>query len=146
MRKPNREKADNKAKSEIAYDLFINTDKSQKEICALIGWTERTFTKYKRDGLWEEQKSALKLTPGKIILNIYKRMHEISETGNPDADKLIKLANTLEKLLDKKTTISQAMSVFKEFTTFLWDQDPEFAKQNNIYQQQFVDLKIASYG
>ena len=137
----------NANKKALALDLYLNTDKSQKEICALVGVTEKTFTIWKKKEQWDDQKSALTLTPHKIIRNIYQKMEELSQgAGGLDADKLVKLASAIEKLSDRSTTISQIINTFKEFTTYLFEVDAELAKVVNTHMQQFINNKVSNNG
>lgn len=134
----------NKKKAEIAYDLFVNTDKTQKEICEIVGWTQKTFTANKQKGMWEELKGAMTITPSEIILNLYKKMHDLSKADDIEADKLIKVASSIEKLKSNKATVSQTINVFKEFTNWLFSVDAELAKKTNIRQKEFIELMISN--
>ncbi|MBI1228209.1 MAG: hypothetical protein GC192_23445 [Bacteroidetes bacterium] len=137
----------NKQKAEIAYDLYMNTEYTQKQICDIVGWSEKTFTKHKQEGSWDQVKGALQLTPQKIIQNLYDRMFELSlNKDKVEADKLIKLANSIEKITDRRVTVSNIINVFKEFTSFVYDRNPELAKQINGLQQEFVNHKINQGG
>lgn len=136
-------KLSNKDKSRLAYDLYINTDKTQKEICAIVGWTEKTFTDHKNKGSWEELKSASEITAQKIIRNLYQRLHDLTEEGKTlEADKIIKLTKSIESLADRRATISHTINVFKEFTSWLMEKDANLAKEVNVRQKEFLDYKI----
>ena len=37
----------------IAQDLFLETDKTQKEIAQIVHVTEKTLTKWKNEGEWD---------------------------------------------------------------------------------------------
>lgn len=138
-----KESLGNKDKERLAFDLYCNTDKSQKDICEIVGWSEKTFTAHKLKGNWEELKSASSITAQKIIRNLYQRLHDLTVEGKVlDADKIIKLANTIEKLSDRRTSISNVMNVFKEFTSWLMERDSELAKAVNEQQKAFIDWKI----
>ena len=132
-----------KDKQQLALDLYLNTDKTQKEICELIGWNERTFSQNKAKYKWEELKSATQLTAQKITVNIYRRLEEATKEGTSlDPDKIIKLAKSIEYLNEKKTTVAQAINVFKEFTAELMAEDPEFAKKVNEAQKKYILKRI----
>ncbi len=134
-----------KDKADLALDLYLNTDKSQKEICEIIGWSQKTFTNYKEKNNWAELRSASALTPSKIIKRLYQRLDQLTEEGRElNADSIIKVAKSIESIKDNKTSISAIINTFKEFTTFLMSQDPEFAKKVNVYQKSFVNHKINS--
>lgn len=138
-----KDKLSNEEKKSLAFDLFMNTAKTQNEICDLIGISPKTFTRWKQDGLWEELKSAVSITAGNITLNIYKKMHEMtSGEGQINADALAKLARVIEVISDKKYTMSQIFNVFKAFTTWLFPKDTETAKKVNKYMQEFVNDQI----
>ena len=131
-------------KKAIALDLFLDTDKTQKEIAEIVNVTEKTVTKWKVEGDWDLLKSASTITARNIIDNIYQKMHELSLSDKLEADKLIKLASTIEKLSNKKVTVSQIINVFKDFTTWAFGEDPELAKQINLLQKKYVNNKIGS--
>lgn len=133
----------NDDKKALAYDLFMNTDKTQNEICDIIDIAPKTFTRWKQDGMWEELKGATTITAQSIITNIYKKMHDMtSEGGNFNADALAKLARVIEVISDKKYTISQMFNVFKAFTNWLFPKDPDAAKMLNKHMKEFVDEQI----
>lgn len=142
-----KDKLSNDDKKALAYDLFMNTDKTQNEICEIVGTTPQTFTKWKQVGMWEELKGAVTITSHSIITNVYKKMHDMtSEGGNFNADALAKLARVIEVISDKKYTISQMFNVFKAFTNWLFPKDPDAAKLLNKYMKQFVDDQINGNG
>ncbi|RWX03370.1 hypothetical protein [Flavobacterium cerinum] len=132
----------NDDKKALAYELFMETDKTGKEISSIIGVTEKTFGVWKNSGDWELRKQAQTVTAKNIITNLYEKAYELSMAKTVDADKLVKLANTIEKLSNKKVTISQIINVFKDFTTFAFGENPEVAKQINILQRKYVDHKL----
>lgn len=134
-----------KDKENLALDLFLNTDKSQKEICEIIGWSQKTFTNYKEKNNWAELRSASALTPSKIIKRLYQRLDNLTEEGKElNADSIIKVAKAIESIKDNKTSISSIINTFKEFTSYLMNTDPEFAKKVNEHQKKFVNHKINS--
>lgn len=130
-------------KKAISMELFMETDKSQKEIATIVGTTEKTFTKWKVDGDWELLKQAQTITAKNIITNLYNKAYELSLADKVDADKLVKLANTIEKLQNKKVSIAHIINVFKDFTTFAFGENAELAKQINVLQKKYVDFKVS---
>jgi hypothetical protein len=129
-------------KAELALDLYLHTDKSQKEICEIVGWTEKTFTANKIKNNWEELKGAGAITSAKIVTNLYKKLHDLSGADSLDADKLIKTAKAIEALSNKKATISQIINVFKDFTTWAFGKNAELAKEINRLQNEFINEKV----
>lgn len=53
-------------KRELALEMYLNTDKTQKEICEIVGWTEKTFTENKEKGVWDALKGASTITAANI--------------------------------------------------------------------------------
>jgi hypothetical protein len=140
---PKEAKGSNADKKRKAYDLYMNTDLTQKEICELVAISEKTFTTWKVAANWEELKGAELITPQKIKINLYKKMYELSESGSIDADKLVKVASAIEKISDRKVTVSAIINTFKDFTTWLFAIDPELAKLVNVRQQEYINEKIS---
>ncbi|KFF13109.1 hypothetical protein IW15_10120 [Chryseobacterium soli] len=137
-----RKRLTNDEKYAIAQDLFLETDKTQKEIAEIIHVTEKTLGKWKIEGDWEMLKSASTVTARKIIENLYKKAHALSEDPKSKPNDIIQIANSIEKLSNKKVTVSQIINVFKDFTTYAFTQDAELAKEVNLLQKKYVDFKI----
>lgn len=131
-----------KEKKEIAEELFFQTDKSQKEIANTVKVTEKTIGKWKDEGNWEVLRQARTVTSNNIINELYQRAYELSQKDDVDADKLSKISTTIERLSNKKTTVSQIINVFKGFTTFAFGEDPEVAKEINGLMRKYVDTKV----
>jgi len=132
----------NTDKKALAYDLFMNTDMSQKEICARVNIREGTFTKWKQDNDWNIHKQAFSITSQNIVSNLLQKAYEESQEDKVNADQLLKLVKAIEGLSDRKVTISNVINVFKEFTTWCFDKNPDLAKEINQLQKEFVDHKI----
>lgn len=130
----------NDQKSAIALDLYLNTDKNQKEICEIVGWTDKTFKSHKDKGNWDILKGAQNITAQNIISELYLKIERIvfKDKDTIDADKLIKVAASIEKLSNKKVTLSHHINCAKEFTTWFFGINPELAKEFNKYQQKFI--------
>lgn len=135
-------KLTNEDKKALAQQLFLDTDKIQKEIAAIAQVTEKTLTKWKNEGDWELLRQAQTVTSANLISNLYQKAYDLSLEEKIDADKLVKLANTIEKLSNKKVTVSNIINVFKEFTSWAFGENPELAKQINLLQRKYVDHKI----
>ena len=131
-----------KDKKAVSQDLFLNTSKTQKEIALIVKVTEKTIGKWKDEGDWELLKQASTVTAKNIIHNLYQKAFELSEAKEIDADKLSKISTTIERLSNKKTTVSQIINVFKDFTTFAFGENPEVAKQINDLMRKYVDIKV----
>ena len=129
----------NDRKREIALDLYINTDKSQKEICEIVNWTEKTFSINKEKGKWEQLKGASTITAKNIIAKLYGKLEKLTDEEDINADKLIKVAKSIEMLSDRKVTVSQHINCAKEFTSWVAAKDVELAKRINTLQYEFIN-------
>lgn len=129
-------------KKNLAFELFMNTDKSQKDIAEIVGVAEKTISKWKQQGKWEELKGAETVTAQKIVANLYQKAYELSEADVLDADKIIKIANSIEKLSDKRVTVSNTINVFKEFTGWLMKENTKLAKAINTEMKKYVNEKV----
>ena len=56
-----------KQKIDVARTLYLLTEKSQKEISEVVGWSEKTFTEQKQKGKWNEFRDTKSLTKQQII-------------------------------------------------------------------------------
>jgi hypothetical protein len=139
-----KEKLSRERKREIALDLYLNTEKTQKEICEIVGWTEKTFTDNKEKGLWEALKGATTITAANIIRQLYVRLEGLVYADKIDADALIKVTKSIEFLSNKKVTVSQHINCAKEFTTWLFATKPELAKEVNKAQREFINELVSN--
>lgn len=137
-----KKKLTNDEKYTIAQDLFMDTDKTQKEIAAIVHVTEKTLTKWKTEGEWDMLKNASTVTARKIIENLYKRSYDLSIDPKSKPDDIIKLALSIEKLSNKRVTISQIINVFRDFIAFAFKDNAQLAKEINLMQKKYVDYKI----
>lgn len=134
----------NEDKKAIAYDLYMNTQLSQKEICAKVHVTTATFTAWKKKHEWEIHKQAFSITSQNIISNLMQKAYEMSNQEKVNPDGVLKLVKSIEGLSANKVTISNIINVFKEFTSWAFDKNPEIAKEINKLQKQYVDHKISA--
>ncbi len=130
-------------KRQTAFDLYINTDMTQKDICEIVGWTEKTFSENKKKGNWDEIKGAETATLPKTISNIYRLINTLTEADNSgsNADKISKLSASVRSLSKGTLSLSDFINAFKELTTFAFKIDPDLAKEMNLMHNQFIQHK-----
>ncbi|PLW89991.1 hypothetical protein [Mucilaginibacter sp.] len=138
------DKLSRERKRELALEMYLNTDKTQKEICNIVGWTEATFTDNKEKGQWDSLKGATSITAANIIKKLYLKLELLVDADKIDADALIKVTKSIEFLSNKKVTISQHINCAKEFTVWLFAKKPEFAKELNNYQKAFINELVSN--
>lgn len=134
----------NEDKKTIAHDLYMNTQLSQKEICERVNITEATFTAWKKKHDWEIMKQAFSITASNIVANLMEKAHTLSLEDEINADAIIKIVNSIEKLTDRKITISNIINVFKDFTTWAFEADADIAKDINRLMKGYVEYKIGN--
>jgi len=137
------DKLSRERKRELALEMYLSTDKTQKEICEFVGWTEKTFTDNKEKGGWDSIKGASTITAQNIIKKLYLRLELLVDDKNINPDSLIKVAKSIEMLSNKKVTISQHINCAKEFTVWLFGKKPELAKEINQFQRQFINEMVS---
>jgi hypothetical protein len=139
-----------KQKIDVARTLYLMTEKSQKEIAEVVGWTEKTFTEQKQKGRWSEMRDSKSLTKQQIISMLHTQTFKLIE-GAKDENRLLsareidsvaKLAASIDKL-EKKATIETYIEVFEEYNKYLMSVNVDFAQRNNHYQDLFIQSKIS---
>ena len=137
-------------KIEIARTLYLLTEKSQKEICDVVKWTEKTFTEQKQKGNWSELRDTKSLTKQQIISMLHTQTFKLIE-GAKDENRLLsareidsvaKLTSSIDKL-ETKATIETFIEVFEDYNKYLMSVNVDFAQRNNHYQDLFIQSKIS---
>jgi transposase len=123
----------------LAYELFFNTEKTQKEIADIVGVSEVTLSNWVADNKWGEMKSMEKASRGATIRKIHERIFHLSQNDDVNSsDAASKWAAVLEKIEQRKITLPNKVNVFKDFDTWLFGKDPELAKKVSEYQYQYL--------
>jgi len=138
-----------KQKIDVARTLYLMTEKTQKEICAVVGWAEKTFTEQKQKGKWNALRDTKSLTKQQIISMLHTQTLKLVEAAKDEArlltakevDSIAKLAASIDKL-EKKITIEDYIEVFEEYNKWLMLKDANFAQVNNHHQDLFIQSKI----
>lgn len=139
----NTSKLTREKKREIAFELYCQNILTQKEICAQVGWTEKTFSEVKQKENWEAYRGATKLNKQSIINKMLRKLDTLADKDTLDADEISKIASAIERLESNKTSIPNIINSFQGFITWLFPQDGELAKRVNEYQRTYINEKIA---
>lgn len=144
-----------KQKKEWAKLLFLKSTLNQKEIAAKVGVTEKTMSSWVNDSKdnWEMLRSSYIITREQELRRIYVQISEMNNAiaSRPDgerfanskeADALAKLA-VAAKSLEAETSISETISVFREFIEWLKEVDYTKAKEFIGYQDGFIKHKLS---
>ncbi len=117
------ERKSNKDKKDLAKVLYMSGI-SQKEIAERVGVSANSVNKWVNLDGWQELRAAKNITRpeliNKLLLSINSLLEKSNETKDDAClgDRLIKLANTLEKL-DKKASFVNVVDVFSAFVNWL---------------------------
>jgi len=144
-------------KKEWAKLLYLKSELNQKEIAEKVGVAEKTLSKWVNDEHenWELLKSSFIITREQELRRIYIQISELNNSianrdegfrfSTPrDADVLSKLASAA-KSLEAETSISDTISVFREFSEFLKEIDFSKAKEFIVFQDAFIKHKLSSH-
>ena len=136
-------------KRELAKTLYLMTDKSQKEICEVVGWTEKTFSANKQKEGWEQLKAARTTSRDNLVGILHIQALKITEAAqkknriltNTEVDSISKIASSIEKL-EKKNHLESFITVFEQFNKWLVNFKPESAQEINQLQDLFIQNLI----
>lgn len=142
-------KASLEEKRNQAYELYMTTSKSQKELAEIVGTTADTLGEWVRKFGWKEEKSARGVTKEKVIRNnlvqILNLQEDINKRDNKwptsaEADTITKLTNTIDTL-SGSISLPNYITVFDQFLKNLMKQNPKLAKEVSDYTLEFIQNK-----
>lgn len=134
----------------MAHDLFMRTEKSQKEIASLCGVGVDTIGEWIRKGKWRELKAANSVTRSRVIADTLLQLAELDKTimaraqkypSASEADIKIKLKEVI-KDLDKSLSLPDYFSYSEEFLTFLNGANHDLCVKVSTYVNEFVQSKV----
>ena len=137
-----------KKKRELAERYFIEEQWQDKRICEDLEIPQKTLWVWKKgrkgERTWDERRLTLLSAPHKIKEQILAAMDAVSkgEESTVDADKLVKLAKSMEAV-NKKVSVQMVITVFKEFDNWFVDVDPAKAIEFMKFSRQFVHHKAS---
>ena len=135
----------------LAEFLYIEQGLSLSDISAKIDIPLKTLSLWKRgrkgEKDWDYRKGIIISAPHSIKETILVEMQKIlaGEKSNIDADAIVKLANSIDKI-DKKLSIQTITSVIMMLDTFLAKEEPAEATRCLPYHKRFILNLIASDG
>lgn len=137
-------------KKKLARELYMLDTMTQKEIAERVGVTPNTLGKWVKKEKWNTILAASLSTKHETLARIDKAISDVFDkaeeenrkldSGDYDAlSKLQKVRNSI----DKEISLDVIIEVFTEYNTFLMAKNPELARENNKFQDQFVNLKAS---
>ncbi|MEG0189178.1 MAG: phage terminase small subunit-related protein, partial [Algoriella sp.] len=133
----------NKAKKELAEKLFIEDGLTAKDISSMIGISEQTLSRWRKEGNWENKRNEFLAAPHKIKEVLMKELKSIAtgEGSTIDADALAKVSKVIESL-SSRTSVQVIFSVLKEFDNWMSDQEPKMAIAFLEWHRRFLQHRI----
>ncbi len=140
---------------QLAYDLYMTTDKSQKEIARIVQYSEQTIHNWKNEGNWDDLKLAYKTTRDENIRQLQMMFKKVVEQNQEaldkgeltasDVDKQHKIAATIDTL-SQDVPLRVYVQCFVDFVEYIrHDVDQQTLQQFMALQYDFLTQK-ASHG
>lgn len=137
---------------ERAYQLFVETDMTQRAIAEMVGVGERTISAWVTDHDWRKDRAANTVTRPKIIRAFYSQIDEINqviaerEEGKrypqpKEADTIIKIQKAISAL-DKRYDLPTYKTVLDEFVGWLHMHHPKVASEVALPSVDFLRQKM----
>jgi transposase-like protein len=138
-------------KKQRAQFIFMTEGKSQKEIAAEVGVSERTIHTWVHQYAWDKLRLAALQAPATIADNICSQLVELQNTiaarepGNrfptmQEAEVTRKLITCLEKM-KKYPSLSQNMQMLETFRNYVRPLDKDFSRKLGGYTEKFLTGK-----
>jgi transposase len=148
-RKKNVAKRSLEEKRAQAYEVYMTTDKTQKEIAQICEVGVDTIGEWVNKKGWRQEKAARSVTKEKVISNNLVQILNLQEAINKrenkwptaaEADTITKLTNTIDTL-SGKISLPNYISMFDQFLKFLHKSNMQLAKDVADYTLEFVQTK-----
>jgi uncharacterized protein YjcR len=141
-------------KKDLAYALYMNTDMTQSAIAEKVGTSEQALSRWAIAEEWQMLRAAASSTSQKQVRSYLMQLDELNEAikkravgeryAKPDeSDTIAKITKAIETL-DKKATLSDYVSVFEGFFSFLrMSGNLETAQEIEPLVHEFVSSKAS---
>jgi DNA-binding XRE family transcriptional regulator len=138
------------ADKKLAYELYMSTELSQRDIAERVGVTEKTISQWKTQGRWDIQKAALNVTPKVTIAGFLMQLEAMRKSiadrkENPwptaaESDIIMKITKSM-KMLQRDLTLSDYINAFEQLFKFINTSNPKLAREVLDFQNEFIQLK-----
>ncbi len=137
-------------KKQLAKELYLNTSRTLKEIASMVGVSEPTIIRWKREGNWQTLKQAWANTIDKELPRLYQQLKAFNvyiETkpegcgSAKDYDALNKLKSII-KAFDKNSLSSEIQTI-TNFINYLKSIDLDMAKTIIPYADAYLKDQAA---
>lgn len=133
-------------KKELAYILFMQGT-TNKEISARLEISEKTIGVWSETLGWKEKRSAKEISRPEIINRLLKKLVDMLDKGEINADEVSKISSAIEKIDREQGNLFMYINVFMEFGTWLnkligTEISAEDAKLIVRLQDRFIQEKL----
>ena len=136
-----------KNEQELAKQLFLQSDKTQKQIASIVGTQESTIGKWVKDGGWEELKETLRTSDEQIIRDLYQELVKITERVKKSEDGFAdsKIADARNKIIasinrmQKQVALPQKVAVCMQLLDFVAAKDLKLGKDLDTHIGRFLN-------
>ena len=133
-------------KKQLAKELFMLATMTQKELANRVDVSEKTMGKWCVD--WKPILAATKSTKQEVLLRFDKAINDIFKAAedegrtltSTDHDSISKLTKSRESMAGE-VGLSTFIECFKEYNSFLMPRNAELCRENNKFQDEFINLK-----
>lgn len=134
---------------ELAKTLFLETNKTFKEIAAIVGVGEKTVGAWAKEDEWEDLKKSLTVRPERIVQNLYKELQEFDEymkgLSLPERIAIAPKVNDARAkcvkvitLLKREVGLTQIVTVCTRLIDKIAKKDLELAKKMQPYVDELL--------
>ncbi len=132
-----------------AESLFLNTEKSQKEIASQLGIDPKTLYRWIKEGHWQQLKSTTRRMPSVLVENIYEQLDDLNynisqrDRGerHPTKDESLtinRLTNCINKI-QKQTSQGQNIQFMMNFIDYVQPLNHDLAQLLTHYGSAFLN-------
>lgn len=131
----------------VAETMFIEQGMTCKAIAELIDVSEKTLSKWRNDGQWDQKREESLAAPHRIREILLKELKTLADggAGTIDADALSKIAKVMDTI-SEKISPQLVISVLKGFDNWMADQDAQMAVAFLTYHKQYIQHVIQQHG
>lgn len=132
---------------ELAAQLFMNTNMSQKEIAENVGVSEKTISGWALEGKWENLKTAKQTTYAESLADMQfllnrmlqkkKDKMEADTYTKEDSDSILELTKSIN-LLEGKIPLRTKIQVLEEFMDFIPQKNSKLKTALAAFQTQYL--------
>lgn len=135
---------------DYAKILFTTENLTQKEIAERVKVSDKTITKWIKEGGWAHIKKSLLITKQHNISMLYDQLdwlnnevakRDIKVFDSKEADIVAKITASIQKL-EVETSVGQVIEVARGFLDFVREIDLDKAKEITKYFDSFIQSKM----